>query len=277
MQSITASIVLYNNSLEQVRACLSSLKADARVHVMLVDNSQQRGRYDELSSDDVEIINSPGNIGFGGGHNLTLPRIRELGSTVHLVVNPDIVVRRGCVPALTEVLVSRPEVAVAGPRIVAPDGRLYRSCKLFPTPWNLFARRFAPAFLYRASDARYELHAFQYDRPLEAASLSGAFLAFRSEAFLVLGGFDPRYFMYLEDVDICRRAARLGALVFEPKAEVEHEHGQGSYRSLRLLKEHIRSAMLYFNRFGWLRDKERDALNRATLKRVMTNAGCQQR
>jgi hypothetical protein len=277
MQSITASIVLYNNPLEQVQACLSSLKADARVHIILIDNSQQRGRYDALSSEDVEIINSPGNIGFGQGHNLALALVRELGSTIHLVVNPDIVVRPGCVPALAEALISRPGVAVVGPRIVAPDGHLYRSCKLFPTPWNLFARRFAPACLYRDSDARYELHAFQYDRPLEAASLSGAFLAFRSETFLALSGFDPRYFMYLEDVDICRRAARLGTLLFEPTAEVEHEHGQGSYRSLRLLKEHIRSAMLYFNRFGWLCDKERDALNRATLKRVMTNAACHQR
>ncbi len=277
MQSVSASIVLYNNSLEQVRACLDSLRADASVHVILVDNSVQRGRYDALSTDDVEIINSPGNIGFGRGHNLALPRVKELGSSVHLVVNPDIVVRPGCVRALAELLSSRPEVAVAAPRIVAPDGRLYRSCKLFPTPWNLFARRFAPGFLYRGSDARYELHAFEYDRPLEAASLSGAFLAFRTKSFLALEGFDPRYFMYLEDVDICRRASHLGKLVFEPTAVVEHEHGQGSYRSLRLLNEHIRSAMLYFNRFGWLCDKERDALNRAMLKRVMSDATHQHR
>ncbi|MFC4518878.1 glycosyltransferase family 2 protein [Cupriavidus pinatubonensis] len=272
MQNVTASIVLYNNPLEQVEACLGSLQADTRVHVMLIDNSLQRNRYDELRSSSVEIVNSLGNIGFGRGHNLALPRLRELGSQVHLVVNPDIVVRPGCVNALVQVLASRPDVTVAGPRIVSPQGDLYRSCKLFPTPWNLFARRFAPSFLYRRSDARYELEGFKYDHPLEAASMSGAFLAFRTDSFLALDGFDPRYFMYLEDVDICRRAARLGILAFEPTAEVVHEHGQGSYRSLRLLKEHLRSATLYFNRFGWLCDRERDAFNRATQKCVTSGA-----
>ncbi|AQV95290.1 glycosyl transferase [Cupriavidus necator] len=272
MQNATASIVLYNNPLEQVEACLDSLQACSHVHVILVDNSVQRNRYDQLRSSNVEIINSPGNIGFGRGHNLALPRIRELGSRVHLVVNPDIVVRPGCVNALVQVMASRPDVTVAGPRIVSPEGELYRSCKLFPTPWNLFARRFVPAFLSRRSDARYELEGFKYDHPMEAASLSGAFLAFRTESFLALNGFDPRYFMYLEDVDICRRAARLGVLAFEPKAEVVHEHGQGSYRSFRLLKEHVRSATLYFNRFGWWCDRERDAINRAMLGRVTSGA-----
>ncbi|CAJ0726631.1 hypothetical protein EPIRMAN_GEN20615_05135 [Ralstonia mannitolilytica] len=74
--------------------------------------------------------------------------------------------------------------------------------------------------------------------------------------------------MYLEDVDICRRAAKLGAVMFLPQAEVVHEHGKGSYRSPRLLREHIRSALLYFNRFGWFVDTERRLLNKETLARV---------
>lgn len=268
MTNITASIVLYNNPFDQVRQCIESMQADTRVHVLLVDNSERKGCYAGLAADNIEILDAPGNVGFGRGHNLVLGRLPALHSEVHLVVNPDIVVSAGCVRAVADVLRKSKGVAVVGPRVVSPDGALYRSCKLLPTPWNLFARRFAPKRLYAEADARYELDAFDYRSELQLHNLSGAFLAFRSQAFEALGGFDPRYFMYLEDVDICRRASRLGAVIFLPQAEVVHEHGKGSYRSWRLLREHIRSAILYFNRFGWFADAERQRLNKETLARV---------
>lgn len=96
-----------------------------------------------------------------------------LRSEIHLVVNPDIVVSAGCVRAVADVLRQRKDVTLVGPRVVSPDGALYRSCKLLPTPWNLFARRFAPRQLYAAADARYELEAFGYDRELRLHNLSG--------------------------------------------------------------------------------------------------------
>jgi GT2 family glycosyltransferase len=268
MSNVSASIVLYRNSLDQIRQCIDSIRAEADIHFFLIDNSEKKGGYASLAAEYVEIFDAPGNVGFGRGHNVVLDRLEQVGSAIHLVVNPDIVVKPGCVRALVDTLCQRSDVVLAGPRIVSPDGQLYRSCKLLPTPWNLFARRFAPRQLYAAADARYELHAFRYDRELQVHNLSGAFLAFRSEAFIALRGFDPRYFMYLEDVDICRRAAKLGAVMFLPQAEVVHEHGKGSYRSPRLLREHIRSALLYFNRFGWFVDTERRLLNKETLARV---------
>lgn len=268
MINTTASIVLYNNPIEQIRQCIESLQEDADVHVLLVDNSENKGGYASLAGEDVEILDAPGNVGFGRGHNLALDGLYILNSDVHLVVNPDIVVKPGCVRAVIDVLAQRKEVVLVGTRIVSPDGTLYRSCKLLPTPWNLFARRFVPRLFYAAADARYELQSFDYRSELRLHNLSGAFLAFRSEAFKALGGFDPRYFMYLEDVDICRRASRRGAVIFLPQAEVVHEHGKGSYRSWRLLREHMRSAALYFNRFGWFADAERTRLNKETLARV---------
>jgi len=271
MHIVTASIVLYNNALEQIRECVASLQADYPVQVFLIDNSDQKGHYAALASDTVQIIDAPGNIGFGRGHNLALAPIERLGGAVHLVVNPDIVVTRGSVKAMADYVVGHDNVVLVGPKIMSPEGDLYRSCKLLPTPWNLFSRRFMPSYFYATADAKYELQAFRYDRTLEVDCLSGAFLAFCSKTFLAIEGFDSRYFMYLEDVDICRRAASHGSLVFLPQASVIHEHGQGSYRSFRLLKEHIRSAILYFSRFGWSRDVERDRLNQAVLARIAAN------
>lgn len=268
MNCISASIVLYNNPIDQIRQCIESLQIDTRVHVLLVDNSEHKGGYASLVAENVEVLDAPGNVGFGRGHNLVLDRLSALHSNIHLVVNPDIVVKPGCVQAVTDVLRQRKDVALVGPRVVSSDGMLYRSCKLLPTPWNLFARRFVPHRLYAAADARYELEGFDYSQALQLHSLSGAFLVFRAETFKALGGFDPRYFMYVEDVDICRRASRLGKVIFLPQAEVVHEHGKGSYRSWRLLREHIRSAVLYFNHFGWFFDAERSLLNQETLARV---------
>lgn len=177
MTNITASIVLYNNPIDQIRQCIESMQADTRVYVLLVDNSEKKGRYAGLAADNVEILDAPGNVGFGRGHNLVLGRLAALHSEVHLVVNPDIVVSAGCVRAVADALRKSEDVAVVGPRVVSPDGTLYRSCKLLPTPWNLFARRFAPKQLYAAADARYELDAFDYRSELQLHNLSGAFLA----------------------------------------------------------------------------------------------------
>lgn len=265
---VTASIVVYNNPVDQIRKCVESLRIDCRVQILLVDNSENKKNYIELASEDVEIIEAPGNIGFGRGHNLAIYWAEALGSDIHLVVNPDITVKPGCVRAMIDVFHQRKDVVLAGPRVVSPDGTLYRSCKLLPTPWNLFARRFVPRLLYAAGDSYYELHEFDCNSELEIHNLSGAFFVFRLEIFKSLGGFDSRYFMYLEDVDVCRRASRLGKVIFLPQAEVVHDHGKGSYRSWRLLREHIRSAILYFNRFGWFFDAERRSLNERTLARV---------
>ncbi|WP_240479946.1 hypothetical protein [Ralstonia mannitolilytica] len=97
VNNITASIVLYNNSVDQIHQCVKSLQADLRVHVLLVDNSEKKGGYASLAGKHVEILDAPGNVGFGRGHNVVLDRLEQVGSAIHLVVNPDIVVKPGCV------------------------------------------------------------------------------------------------------------------------------------------------------------------------------------
>lgn len=67
MTNITASIVLYNNPIDQIRQCIESMQADTRVHVLLVDNSEKKGGYAGLAADNVEILDAPGNVGFGRG------------------------------------------------------------------------------------------------------------------------------------------------------------------------------------------------------------------
>jgi len=66
-----------------------------------------------------------------------------------------------------------------------------------------------------------------------------------------LGGFDERYFMYMEDVDLVRRCASLGKVKYLPKMTVVHEFSKGSYHNPKLLRYHVCSAIMYFNKWGW--------------------------
>jgi GT2 family glycosyltransferase len=76
-----------------------------------------------------------------------------------------------------------------------------------------------------------------------------------------IGGFDERFFLYMEDTDLCRRIGEVARLLFWPQTVVTHSHGQGSYKSLRMLRLHMRAAVIYFNKWGWWRDPVRKAKN----------------
>jgi GT2 family glycosyltransferase len=83
-----------------------------------------------------------------------------------------------------------------------------------------------------------------------------------------VGGFDERFFMYLEDVDLSRRIGRVARTVYVPYVSLIHAYEKGSYKSMKLFFYHVHSAIRYFNKWGWFRDPGREAINRATLRQI---------
>jgi hypothetical protein len=166
------------------------------------------------------------------------------------------------------------DVGLVMPGIRYPDGSEQHLCKLLPNPGDLLMRRFAPG-LYRRSGrlARYELHASGYDKIMDVPSLSGCFMLVRTRILREIAGFDERFFMYLEDVDLSRRVGKVARVVFFPYVTVVHDYAQGSYKSLKLLSYHIKSAILYFNKWGWFSDIERDAINISALSKNCVRKG----
>jgi GT2 family glycosyltransferase len=151
------------------------------------------------------------------------------------------------------------------PRIQFPDGGPQRLAKMLPTPFDLFMRRFLPfPSLKRKLNERYELHQLPLDRPTDVPCLSGCFLVARTRLLDRLRGFDERYFMYMEDVDLVRRLGDLGRTVFDPSVIVTHAYAKGSYHDWRLTRYHVASACRYFSKWGWLGDRTRRLRNRAT-------------
>jgi hypothetical protein len=208
------------------------------------------------------------NIGFGRGHNLALKQLAGVDAPYHLILNPDIAFDVEALGRLAQIMDSHSDVGLVMPRILYPDGSNQYLCKLLPAPVDLVLRRFLPRpwrGLGQERIASYELRTLDYDAPAYVPSLSGCFMFARRSALDAVGGFDERFFLYMEDVDLCRRMLAVSRLLYWPGVTVEHVHQMGSYRNRKLLFLHIRSAVQYFNKWGWIGDNTRAQINRATL------------
>jgi GT2 family glycosyltransferase len=140
-------------------------------------------------------------------------------------------------------------------------------CKLFPTPADLILRRFFPlTSLTKKRNGKYELLFTGYNKMMEVPILSGCFMFIKSKVFENIGLFDEKFFMYCEDIDLSRRINQQYTTLFFPDRHVYHEYHKEYYKSFRLLIHHIRSAIYYFNKWGWFFDKNRKILNNKILK-----------
>ena len=169
----------------------------------------------------VEAVANERPLGFAA--NLNLGIARTSGEAV-LAVNPDAVPEPGAVAALREFMAGHERCGVAGPRMVYPDGRLQPSRRRFPTVTGTLVRR-TP--LRRVVPQRRHYHAGepQPSEPVECDWMLGGFLLLRRTMLEELGGFDPGFRLYGEDIDLQYRAMRAGwERWYVPAAVVRHVH-----------------------------------------------------
>jgi GT2 family glycosyltransferase len=269
---ISCSVVSYHNPPEQIAHALKSVAAShAGISLILVDNSRDNALETVARQHGADYLHLPSNPGFGAAHNVAIGRALAAGTECHLVMNPDVWFEPNVIPAMASYLDAHPDIGLLMPDIRYPDGRRQHLCKLLPTPADLIVRRFLPS-VYRASGllARYEMHASGYDRIMDVPALSGCFMLLRASVLRQIGGFDERFFLYMEDVDLSRRVGQVARTVFYPLVGITHGYQKGSYRSLTLLSHHIRSAFRYFGKWGWWRDAERARINRQALQAVQS-------
>ena len=109
---------------------------------------------------------------------------------------------------------------------------------------------------------KYELRNLNYNLEQEVPTISGCFLISPTNVLKEIGGFDERFFMYLEDVDLSRRVGLKYKVAYTPVATVVHEYAKESYQNKKLLFYHTISAIKYFNKWGWFIDKYRNQKNK---------------
>jgi len=268
MYDIAGSIVLFQNSPQQVLEATSSfLDNQLNTRLYVIDNSPDDRMRKHWTDDRVTYVFNGGNLGFGAAHNIAL-RTTIAQARFHLVLNPDVYFAGGVLEKLFTFASSRPDIGLIMPKVLYPDGSIQHLCKRLPTPSDLFIRRFVPKFfmpLAARHQAQYEFRDKDYDSILSVPSLSGCFMLMNCAALAQVGLFDERYFLYLEDVDLCRRIHQQFETIYFPEVAIYHRYQKGSYRSPRLMLHHVVSALRYFHKWGWYRDSERTHINQKTV------------
>lgn len=263
--NLSASLVLFHNDPSQYGLAMRCFLEACDGILYVVDNSTAPLQHELFAHPRVRYVHAGENLGFGKAHNRAIAMAAGT-SDAHLLLNPDISFEHQVLPELEQFLKANQGVGAVMPRVAYPDGSLQRLCKLLPTPVDLILRRFIPSESIKAKiNQRYEMHGLPQDRPSRVPTLSGCFLLIRSDLLHRLGGFDERFFMYMEDVDLVRRLGDVAETVYLPSVEVVHAYAKGSYRSRKLLGYHLRSAVLYFFKWGWWLDRTRRERNREAL------------
>ena len=270
MFDIISSIVLYKNDFNKVQRIISSfLNTNLNVKLYLVDNSPTNN-LKKLSQNDsrVEYIFNNSNIGFGAAHNIAINKSVD-NTKYYLILNPDIYFDQGILEKIYNFMQKNKNVGVTMPKILYPNDELQYLCKLCPTPFDLIIRRFFPIESYvKKKNRRYELKFADYNEIMEVPCLSGCFMFTRAKVLEEVGGFDDRYFMYLEDFDLSRKINKKYRTIYYPEVAVYHEYGRGSYQNPKLLWYHLKSAIKYFNKWGWFFDDERKEINQTILNNL---------
>lgn len=275
---LTASIVLYHIDTELVSKAIHSFFAGAlgKRKLYLVDNSTNDSlrMLATLYSTQTEYIFTGANLGYGGGHNVAIRAAMQTGADYHIVMNPDISFGPDVIPELCRFMEANPDVGLSVPHMKYPDSEDFNySCKLLPTPADVFFRRFVPhTSIARKLNDRYTLKCFDYEYAENIPSLSGCFMFLRLDAIRRCGAFDENIFMYFEDIDLSRRIHTQFRTCFYPDAYIVHRANRESYRNIRLMVAHIRSALYYFRKWGWFFDPERKRINADTLERIRNHS-----
>lgn len=261
--ALSVSIVVYRLDEAELGLNLGTLRLACEqatlndVALTLIDNSEQGSQANALRAlaertgwPQAAVLSGHGNVGYGAGHNLV---IRAATTPAHLVLNPDVELDANALLTGLATL-ALPGVVLLGAVGSDGDGKPGYLSKRMPSVWTFFLRGFAPAWLKRPFDAQlahYEYRDLPTDRVSDVILVSGAFMLCRTEALLAVGGFDERYFLHFEDLDLSLRLKRQGRVVSDPQVTLIHHGGNSASRGLAHLRVFVRSGLRFFNTHGW--------------------------
>ncbi len=280
MRSDLVILIVNWNVREMLRACLNSVYADLaasgiEAQVWVVDNASQDDSQHMLRSDfpQARLIASEKNLGFGGGNNLGLRLMGELGPPRYVwLLNPDTELRPGATRTLLEFMDQNPLVGVAGASLFYADGSFQHSSFGFPGLWQILFDLFPmPGRLYESRlNGRYPRECYQRGEPFPVDHPLGAAMMVRWAAASQTDFFDEDFHMYCEEIDWCRRIEQANWQIYcVPQAEIIHHEGQstGQIRQDSFVNLWRSRRRLYDKHYGWLKRLLATFLVRAGIKR----------
>lgn len=253
-------VIVSHESANDIRACLRSLTSvsdKVTREVVVVDNASSDGTADIVASEfpDVRLIRKRIRDGFSVNSNIGA--VTSAGQHL-LMLNPDTEVFDGALDALVDYLQAHPGAGAVGPRLVYPDGSPQASARRFPRPWATLVRRTPPLRRFLGSHPAVQRHLMgdTDSIPSDVDWLLGAAIAVRTDAFRQIGGFDDKFRLYCEDIDLCWRLQDAGWRVnYLPTVTVQHALGEHTSKRFftRRTIWHFRSMVRFLRLHGFRR------------------------
>ena len=247
--NISGSIVVYNKPDDACKTVEAVLKhTDSNFSLYVIDNASPDRINETLKKRfSANYIDLPENIGFGRGHNKVLDKI---DSKYHFVINPDILINENTINILCDFMDTHPDVAIACPKVLHPDGSLQYIAKRRPSLMALVSRRIRLPFLRKLED-NYLGKDLDQNSDFEVDFCTGCFFVRRTDVFKEIGGFDEDYFLYFEDADITMRAKQKGKAWYVPAADVIHFWHRETATSTKRFLTQVKSMFIYFKKWGF--------------------------
>jgi N-acetylglucosaminyl-diphospho-decaprenol L-rhamnosyltransferase len=246
VDSLSAVVVNYRSA-ELAVACVASLRADGVEEIVVVDSASGDGVAERLAEADPAclIVAMAANRGYGAAANAG---VAATSGPAVIICNADLVVEPGTAAALVAAFRRDERLGAVGPRIDRLDGSRYPSARAFPSLVDAAGHGFVGLVTTQNRWSRRYLRS-DTDEPGPVDWISGACLAVRRRAWEAVGGFDEAFFMFLEDVDLCRRLHAAGwGVAYEPGGRVVHVEGASRASApYRMIAAHHISLL----RYGW--------------------------
>jgi GT2 family glycosyltransferase len=251
-EPLVSAIIVSYNVRELLLETLKSLFAGTSVSLeaIVVDNASRDGSSEAVAAafPQVRLIQQTSNVGFGKANNIGFHH--ATGRFIFLL-NPDVVLDPGCVDALADFLLVHPEAGAIGPCLRRPDGKLDLAARRgFPTPRSALYRFLGLSRLFPRSRRfnQYNLGFESDEAAHEMDAGTGASMLIRRAAIDQVGFFDPEFFMYGEDLDLCFRIKQGGWKIFYlPTAKALHVKGQSTLQVTGPMLRAFHQAMWIFH------------------------------
>lgn len=238
------SLVLYNEPKNRLVLFLKNIfsQIPTTIHLKVLIFTNSKHNYD--FPDNVTVNNLGSNVGFGRGHNFNYEWFLKNNFKKIIISNTDIEITGNL-----KAFLKNDQSVIFGPNIFNANNSIQKVSRSLPTLTDKFL-----SFIF---EYRYSIKT-PVNKKTNVPHISGCFLVLNVDNYIKLNYdwlFDPGFFLYEEDTDLCRRIWGKGCVSIEPTLSVKHDYGKGSSKSIKLFFIHLKSIILYFKKWGLL-DKE---------------------
>jgi len=257
MNDVSIIIVTWNNE-NEIEACIDSIRRNLaplnkiKSEIIVIDNNSSDGTFEilqKLSFPALKIHRNRENTGFTSAVN---QGIKQANGKNIFLLNPDTILKNGCLEILTGFLEKKSEYGACTPLLLNEDGTIQHSIRNFPNYWSMLCEFSLLAYLFPKSKVfgKWKMKYFDYTKDSDVCQPMAAALMMRKSVIDEIGLMDERFFMFFNDVDICKRTVDGGYKIrFLKEARAVHKKGTSIYKDIiNMIRVWNKDCIRYFEK-----------------------------